>query len=71
MLRPSFVPPKEIRDLRALTRLRTTLTGECSRHKQRAEKVPEDAKLTELRTIAAAQKAKRSWQQAIMLSGMS
>ena len=38
MLRPSFVPPEEIRDLRALTRLRTTLTAECSRHKQRAEK---------------------------------
>ena len=43
MLRPSFVPPEEIRDLRALTRLRTTLTAECSRHKQRAEKILEDA----------------------------
>jgi transposase len=43
MLRPSFVPPEEIRDLRALTRLRATLTAECSRHKQRAEKVLEDA----------------------------
>jgi transposase len=43
MLRPSFVPPEEIRDLRALTRLRTTLTAECSRRKQRAEKILEDA----------------------------
>jgi transposase len=43
MLRPSFVPPEEIRDLRALTRLRTTLTAECSRHKQRTEKILEDA----------------------------
>ena len=49
MLRPSFVPPEEIRDLRALTRLRTTLTRECSRHKQRTEKILEDAQLTELR----------------------
>ena len=43
MLRPSFVPPEEIRDLRALTRLRATLIAECSRHKQRAEKILEDA----------------------------
>jgi transposase len=43
MLRPSFVPPEEIRDLRALTRLRATLTRECSRHKQRTEKILEDA----------------------------
>ena len=49
MLRPSFVPPEEIRDLRALTRLRDTLTAECSRHKQRTEKILEDALLTELR----------------------
>lgn len=43
MLRPSFVPPEEIQDLRALTRLRVTLVAECSRHKQRAEKILEDA----------------------------
>ncbi len=43
MLRPSFVPPEPIRDLRALTRLRTSLTAECSRHKQRVEKILEDA----------------------------
>jgi transposase len=43
MLRRSFVPPEDIRDLRALTRLRATLTAECSRHKQRVEKILEDA----------------------------
>ena len=37
MLRPSFVPPEEIRDLRALTRLRTTLTAECARQAARRE----------------------------------
>jgi transposase len=41
MLRPSFVPPEEIRDLRSLTRLQTMLTAECSRHKRRAEKLLE------------------------------
>src|SRR5674476_748178 len=34
MLRPSFVPPVEIRQLRDYTRLRTDLTGERSRHIQ-------------------------------------
>jgi len=43
MLRRSFVPPEDIRDLRALTRLRAMLTAECSRHKQRVEKILEDA----------------------------
>ena len=43
MLRRSFVPPQDIRDLRALTRLRAMLTAECSRHKQRVEKILEDA----------------------------
>jgi transposase len=43
MLRPSFVPPGPIRDLRELTRLRAALTEECSRHKQRTEKILEDA----------------------------
>jgi transposase len=43
MLRRSFVPPEEIRDLRALTRLRAVLTAECRRHKQRVEKILEDA----------------------------
>ena len=43
MLRPSFVPPVEIRQLRDCTRLRSDLTEEQSRHKQRMEKLLEDA----------------------------
>ncbi len=43
MLRPSFVPGEDIRDLRALTRLRAVLTADCCRHKQRVEKILEDA----------------------------
>lgn len=43
MLRPSFVPPKEIRELRDYTRLRVDLTAERSRHVQRLEKLLEDA----------------------------
>jgi len=43
MLRPSFVPPAEIRQLRDYTRLRADLTKERSRHKQRVEKLLEDA----------------------------
>lgn len=43
MLRPSFVPPAEIRQLRDYTRLRTDLIRERTRHRQRAEKLLEDA----------------------------
>ena len=43
MLRPSFVPPPEIRQLRDYTRLRADLTAERSRHVQRLEKLLEDA----------------------------
>ncbi|WP_370355624.1 transposase [Catenulispora sp. EB89] len=43
MLRPSFVPPKPIRQLRGLTRLRTALTEDRSRFRNRIEKVLEDA----------------------------
>jgi len=52
MLRPSFVPPREIRALRDYTRLRTELVEERSRHKQRIEKVLEDA-LIKLSSVAA------------------
>ncbi len=45
MLRPSFVPPAEIRQLRDYTRLRTDLTRERARHWQRLEKLLEDALL--------------------------
>ena len=51
MLRPSFVPPTEIRVLRDYTRLRADLTVERSRHAQRLEKLCEDA-LIKLSTVA-------------------
>ena len=38
MLRPSFVPPAQIRRLRDYTRLRADLTADRSRHKQRLER---------------------------------
>jgi transposase len=43
MLRPSFVPPAEIRELRDYTRLRTGLTRERTRYWQRLEKLLEDS----------------------------
>lgn len=52
MLRPSFVPPAEIRELRDYTRLRTDLVRERSRHKQRVEKLLEDA-LVKISSIAS------------------
>jgi transposase len=51
MLRPSFVPPAEIRQLRDYTRLRCDLTAERTRHVQRLEKLLEDA-LIKLGTVA-------------------
>lgn len=51
MLRPSFIPPREIRELRDLTRTRKTMTEERTRHKQRIEKVLEDAQV-KLATVA-------------------
>jgi transposase len=52
MLRPSFVPPAQIRELRDYTRLRSDLTAERARHKQRLEKLLEDA-LIKLSTVAS------------------
>jgi transposase len=43
MLRPSFVPPAEIRQLRDYTRLRTDLTRDRTRHFSRLEKLLEDS----------------------------
>jgi transposase len=43
LLRPSFVPTKEIRQLRDYTRMRVDLTRERTRHWQRLEKLLEDA----------------------------
>ncbi len=51
MLRPSFVPPEPIRQLRDYTRLRLDLTTERSRHAQRLEKLLEDA-LIKISTVA-------------------
>jgi transposase len=49
LLRPSFVPPPEIRALRDLTRTRLQLVRDRSREWQRLEKLLEGAQLTELR----------------------
>ena len=43
LLRPSFVPPAEIRQLRDYTRMRIDLTRDRTRHEQRLEKLLEDA----------------------------
>ena len=43
LLRPSFVPPAEIRVLRDYTRMRIDLTQERTRHWQRLEKLLEDS----------------------------
>jgi transposase len=51
MLRPSFIPPVEIRQLRDYTRLRSDLVEDRTRHKQRVEKLLEDS-LIKLSTVA-------------------
>ncbi len=43
LVRPSFVPPKEIRELRTLTRYRKAQIDERSREAQRLDKVLQDA----------------------------
>jgi transposase len=43
LLRPSFVPPGDVRELRDYSRLRVDLTHERTRHWQRLEKLLEDA----------------------------
>ncbi|MEY9849488.1 hypothetical protein ABH940_006597 [Streptacidiphilus sp. BW17] len=45
MLRPSFVPPQPVRQLRDLTRTRTVFTQERTRHKHRVDKVLQDAQI--------------------------
>ena len=52
LLRPSFVPPQPIRQLRDYTRLRVDLTRERSRYWQRLEKLLEDA-LIKLSSVAS------------------
>jgi len=51
MLRPSFVPPAEIRRLRDYTRMRSDLVEDRTRHVQRLEKLLEDA-LIKLSSVA-------------------
>jgi transposase len=57
LLRPSFVPPKAIRDLRDYTRMRTRLTQERTRCFQRLEKLLESAQVkvsaSKLTTVSA------------------
>jgi transposase len=43
MIRPSFIPPLAIRELRDLTRRRRQLIGETSRERNRIQKILEDA----------------------------
>ncbi|MHA5052114.1 IS110 family RNA-guided transposase [Streptomyces sp. SD15] len=45
MVRPSFVPPKPVRQLRDFTRTRTVFVHERTRHKQRIDKVLQDAQI--------------------------
>ncbi len=52
LLRPSFVPPAPIRQLRDYTRLQVDLTRERTRHWQRLEKLLEDA-LIKLSSVAS------------------
>src|SRR5579859_3409462 len=52
LLRPSFVPPKPIRDLRDYTRARTRLVQERTRCYQRLEKLLEGA-LVKLSSVAS------------------
>ena len=57
MLRPSFVPPAEIRQLRDYTRLRIDLTRERTRYWQRLKKLLEDA-LIKVSSVASTMTAK-------------
>ncbi|MCV7193226.1 IS110 family transposase [Mycolicibacterium brumae] len=52
LLRPSFVPPAPIRELRDYTRLRVDLTRERTRYWQRLEKLLEDAAI-KVSTVAS------------------
>jgi hypothetical protein len=60
MLRPSFVPPPEIRRLRDVTRYRASLVAARTAEKQRAEKLLENAPLTELAGLIAVS-CMRAW----------
>jgi transposase len=60
LVRPSFVPPAPVRDLRDVTRLRTGISQERSRAIQRLEKIMQDAgiKLTSVASQAYSKTAR-------------
>lgn len=68
LVRPSFVPPKPIREIRELTRYRKSLTYERGREVQRLQKVLEDAglKLTSVVTDITGKSA-RSMLEALLI----
>jgi len=59
LLRPSFVPPAEIRALRDLTRARLQLARDRTRERQRLEKLPEGA-LIKLSSVVSSLAAAKS-----------
>jgi hypothetical protein len=59
LIKPSFVPPREVRDERDLTRYRVKLTEERDRVHNRIHKVLEDACI-KLDTVAALTLARRA-----------
>ena len=71
LVRPSFVPPPEIRRLRDLTRLRKAQTNERARSIQRLEKVLQDAgiKLTSVASHTYSKSARAMLEA--LLSGVS
>lgn len=68
LVRPSFVPPREIRDLRDLTRYRRALTEERSREIQRLDKVLQDASI-KLTSVVSTLQTKTARQILAALAG--
>lgn len=68
LVRPSFVPPREIRDLRDLTRYRRTVTEERSRAVQRLDKVLQDASI-KLSSVVSTLQTKTARQILAALAG--
>ena len=60
MVRPSFVPPPAVRELRVLTRYRKRQADIRAAEIARLEKVLQDGLLTELPDVVAAQEAQPS-----------
>ena len=72
MLRPSFVPPPAIRELRDLTRYRVDLLAVRTAEKQRVDKLLEDAliKLSVVVSDRSAPPGGRSWPRSSPASGI-